>query len=113
MSNRLVEVKVVDEDTSDDRVTYSWRINSAKPWYEMSDTKKRSTFRLLLNDIYKDKIPVSNISIDRNILSEFNEYALAHRVQVEQLQNDQPSDWSTDNSHYIPSSIQYESDDEF
>ena len=111
MSNRLVEVKVVDEDVTDDRVTYSWRVNSTKPWYVNSNTK-RSAFRLLLNDIYKDKIPMSNISIDRNVLSEFNEYERAHRNQVEQLQNDQPSDWGTDYLNYIPSSVRYDSDNE-
>ena len=112
MSNRLVEVKVVDEDVTDDKVTYSWRVDSTKHWHVIS-VEKRSTFKLLLNDIYKDKIPMSNISIDRNVLPEFNEFERAHRNQVEQLQNDQPTDWSIDYPNYSLSSIIYDSDDGF
>jgi hypothetical protein len=111
MSNRLVEVKVVDDDVTDDRVTYSWRENNTKPWHVSSNTK-RCAFRLLLNDIHKDKIPLNNISIDRNILPEFNEYVRTHRMQIEVLQNDQPSDWSNGGYGYVVSSSRYDSDDE-
>jgi hypothetical protein len=111
MSNHLVEVKVVGDDVTDNKVTYSWRENNTKPWH-VSSQIKRKTFRLLLNDIYKDKIPRNNISIDRNILPEFNEYARTHRMQIEVLQNDPPSDWSDGGYGYTVSSSQYDSDDE-
>lgn len=111
MSNRLVEVKIDLDLNNMSNVIYSWRRNELDGWKTVYHSK-RSTFRVLIIDIYKDKVPISNITIDRNLENEFEQYKTNHRTQIEQLQQLQPTDWSVNQVVQIFSAISFDSDND-
>jgi len=93
MSNRTVEVKVFPCEGTQYHVNYSWRRSNSDPWIETFRTAK-SAYRLLLNDIYRDGIPLQNISIDHQLIQGFEQYQETHRSQIEFLKSSEKAIWT-------------------
>jgi hypothetical protein len=92
MLNRTVEVKVYPNEGTN-WYYYSWRKNESDNWNVHTNSKKFA-FRALLKDIFRDKIPISNINIHRDIMEKFKQYQNSHRGQIEVLNSSVPYIWA-------------------
>ncbi len=110
MSNRTVEVKVSPCEGTQYHAKYSWRKSESSQWKVTIRTIK-SAYRVLLNDIYRDGIPISNINIDHQLVQGFEQYQNSHRSQIEFLRSSEKAIWSSENVVWSPSlSPNYDSD---
>lgn len=107
MLNSTVEVRVIENDN---KTEYNWRPNRNTEWQKLAFLSEKGIFRMLLREIYKDKIPLTNIHICRSIENKFEEYKSSHIFQIEALINNYPTNWVESHNFLEPSSVSYDSD---
>jgi hypothetical protein len=91
MSNNTIEVWI---EIKNNIYKYKWKRFRGDEFQFDCYFYKKSIYRILLKDIYRDGIPIENIHLDENLVQGFELYKRNHQQQINQLKNLNPTDWS-------------------
>lgn len=96
MANREVYIHV--ERDEENKLLYKWRVaHQQKPTV---DCMRFMLFPILIKDIYRDKIPEQNITMSRELRSEFETYKSTHLSEIEFALQEPQKIWEVSNIDY-------------